>query len=165
MRRLIYVAHPIRPSSEELANAPTKRTEVGLGGEHFVHVYSDRERMAMAIESNMDRAIRWLSWHRLSFPGDTFIAPYVAALMSGEDDSDPAAREAGLVDACRIIEACDGISLCGGRVSSGMARERDHGLKFYGNATEFCVFDHTTLTIEAPNSLACEPIGVWRVWV
>lgn len=78
------------------------------------------------VDGNIKRALRWLSWLRRSFPAVTFIAPWIAGLMSGEDDSDPTQREAGLVDCCAAVERCDGIVAVGGRVSSGMIRERRH---------------------------------------
>lgn len=79
----------------------------------------DRARL----EANIARAMRWLSWLRRSFPESTFIAPWIAAVLSGEDDADPRQREAGLVDADTVIPRLDGVVLVGGRVSSGMRRE------------------------------------------
>lgn len=81
------------------------------------------------VKANIHRALNWLSWLRRSFPETTFIAPWIVGIMSGEDDADPAQREAGLVDCCAVVERCDGIVLVGGRVSTGMARERDHGVE------------------------------------
>lgn len=78
------------------------------------------------LEANLNRACRWLAWLRKTYPSVTFIAPWIAAVISGEDDSDPAQREAGLVDADAIVERCDGIVLVGGRISSGMERELGH---------------------------------------
>src|SRR5205085_6691951 len=72
----------------------------------------------------MKRALRWLRYLRHSDPANTYIAPWVAGLMSGEDDNDPAARERGLVDCETTAALCHGIVLVGGRVSSGMAREK-----------------------------------------
>jgi hypothetical protein len=76
------------------------------------------------VAGNLARAQRWLVWLRRRFPADTFIAPWIAAVLSGEDDADPAQREAGLVDADAVIPLLAGVVLCGGRVSSGMGRER-----------------------------------------
>lgn len=78
---------------------------------------------AAGLRANLERAMRWLSWLRRSFPETTFIAPWIAAIYSGENDSDPAQREAGLVDDCAVVERLDGMVLCGGRISSGMGRE------------------------------------------
>ena len=41
------------------------------------------------LEANLARAMRWLSWLRRSFPETTFIAPWIAAVLGGEDDADP----------------------------------------------------------------------------
>lgn len=76
------------------------------------------------VQGNLERALRWLKWLRDRDPSTTYIAPWVAALLSGEDDNDPQARERGLVDCETVAARCDGIVLCGGRISSGMARER-----------------------------------------
>ncbi len=52
-------------------------------------------------------------------------------MLSGEDDTDPTQREAGLVDACAVAELLDGVVLVGGRVSSGMAREERKASRTY----------------------------------
>lgn len=75
------------------------------------------------VDGNIKRALRWLSWLRRSFPDVTFVAPWIAGVLSGEDDSDPVQREAGLVDADAVIQRLDGVVLVGGRISSGMGRE------------------------------------------
>lgn len=72
---------------------------------------------------NIKRALRWLSWLRSSFPRTTFIAPWIASVMSVGGDGTVAEREAGLVDDCAVVERCDGVVLVGGRISSGMMRE------------------------------------------
>lgn len=117
-RRVLYVAHPLAPSEEAI--------------KAIIDLLSDsvdqREATTKIVRQNVKRALCWLDWLRRSFPETTFIAPWIAAIMSGEDDADPKAREAGLVDACAVVERCDGIVLCGGRIPSGMRRERDHGL-------------------------------------
>jgi hypothetical protein len=79
---------------------------------------------AAGLRANLERAMRWLTWLRRTFPETTFIAPWIAAVLAGEDDSDPAQREAGLVDAVAVIRIVHGVVLCGGRVSTGMQRER-----------------------------------------
>lgn len=77
------------------------------------------------VDGNIKRALRWLAWLRKSFPDATFVAPWIAGVLSGEDDADPAQREAGLVDCCATVAHLDGVVLVGGRISSGMERERD----------------------------------------
>lgn len=118
-RQLLYVACPLAPSEEEIAD--TVRETYCYRG----------EAAPIALKRNLERALRWLAWLRKSFPETTFIAPWIASVMSGDDDSDPAQREAGIVDGCAVVERCDGIVLCGGRISSGMQREREHGRAYH----------------------------------
>ena len=106
-RLVLYVAHPVAPTPAQVAEAALHPTPA-----------------ARALERNVARAMRWLAWLRRSFPEVTFIAPWIASILSGEDDSDPRQREAGLVDADAVVPRCDGVVLCGGRISSGMGRER-----------------------------------------
>ena len=113
-RLVIYVAHPLAPTPEQ------------------VKAESDHpEPHTSALMRNLNRAMRWLSWLRRTFPETTFIAPWIAAIYAGEDDADPRAREAGLVDADAVIPRLDGVVLCGGRVSTGMARERDQAKRVW----------------------------------
>lgn len=76
------------------------------------------------VDGNIKRALRWLAWLRRSFPETTFVAPWIAGVMSVGGDGTEADREAGLVDDCATVALLDGIVLAGGRISSGMARER-----------------------------------------
>jgi hypothetical protein len=65
-------------------------------------------------------------WHRFLMEREldaAIIAPWIAAVEAGADDHDLAARERGLLDAEEIVQRCDGIVLCGERVSKGMQRE------------------------------------------
>lgn len=78
---------------------------------------------AREVSANIQRALRWLAWVRREEPKACVIAPWIAAILAGEDDADPKQRERGLVDAELVASVCDGIVLCGGRVSSGMQRE------------------------------------------
>lgn len=123
-RQVLYVAHPVAPTQGELVDAIRFTPEDA----------SDEERVRIAtqpVRDNIKSAMRWLAWLRKSFPETTFIAPWIAGIMSGEDNSVPAQREAGLVDCCAVVERCDGIVLCGGRISSGMRREMEHGRMRY----------------------------------
>lgn len=106
-RLVVYVAHPLAPTPNQIQ----------AEADHPEPVNS-------ALMRNLNGAMRWLAWLRRSFPGTTFIAPWIAAIYSGENDRDPRQREAGLVDAEAVIQRCDGIALCGGRVSGGMEEER-----------------------------------------
>lgn len=75
------------------------------------------------VAANVARAKRWLRFLRARFPDVAIIAPWITAIDAGEDDSDPAQRERGLLDCEATVERCDAIVLVGGRVSSGMQRE------------------------------------------
>ena len=98
------------------------------------------------VDGNVARALRWLKWLRSRDHANTYIAPWIAGLMSGEDDNDPAARERGLLDCEAAAALCHGIVLVGGRVSSGMARERAAVIAAGGH-----VFDYTRLGVEPPS--------------
>lgn len=150
IRRVLYVAAPLAPTEEEIR---AQRRKVMISGFETT-VGSDEDRplcVHAALSANVKRAGRWLSWLRGSFPETTFIAPRIAAAMCGADDADPSQREAGIVDACAVIERCDGIVLCGPRVSIGMTREVHHGLQVgnrmlvdnEGEPFDFVVYDLT----------------------
>lgn len=77
------------------------------------------------VHANVSRAIEWLGWLMRTVPDVAFIMPWASALAAGEDDTDPAQRARGLLDCQATVARCDGIVLCGARVSSGMALERE----------------------------------------
>lgn len=90
------------------------------------------------VARNVANAHTWLRWLRLSFPETTFIAPWLASIASGDDDFDPAQREAAMVDAEAVVSRCTGLVHVGGRVSTGMRREaacayEEHDLTFLGS--------------------------------
>lgn len=162
MRRLIFVAHPIRPTQDEI-NAVRFSDDMPGGAAHGLRAADVYESAVarIAVESNVRRAMRWLVWLRRKFPGDTFIAPYVASILSGEDDADPAQREAGIVDTCATIERCDGIALVGGRLSLGMEREVIHGV---GHRIGFAVFDFRAFGSAPPDEIvSAGPVDLWAV--
>lgn len=155
-RRLIYMAHPLAPSSEELDGAKDQRCD-----------FPSRDTaMLVALRANINRALRWLAWLREHFPEVTFIAPWIAMVQSLDGSVGAAEREAGLRDDCTVVERCDGIVLCGGRISIGMRREMEHGVKAdqgicealsvgHGPvASHFTVYDLTPLGSEPT---ACPP--------
>lgn len=154
-RRLLYVAHPVAPSEEEIAEIPTECIERGRNEYEpdISHPIPHETRVRAALKLNLQRAMRWLNWLRRSFPETTFIAPWIASIMAGGHDSDPKQREAGLVDCCAVVERCDGIVLCGGRISSGMRSEMEHGrrrLMTQDMPNYFEVYDLTKLGAEPP---------------
>ncbi len=81
------------------------------------------------VDANVHRALDWLGYLRAAESTVTIIAPWIAGILSGEDDSNPDAREHGLLDCEAVVSRCDGLILCGSTVSSGMKRElaRMHG--------------------------------------
>lgn len=100
------------------------------------------------VDGNIKCALKWLAHLRRTEQSVTFVAPWIAGLLSGEDDNDPTARERGLQDCEATAAKLDGIVLVGGRVSSGMARERDAVIKAGG-----VVIDMTSLGIDPPGSM------------
>ncbi len=105
-RPVWYMAHPLRPTEAEMA---------------VFQVGADRFRLAL--DQNLRRAQRWLTWLRRTFPSVTFVAPWIASVLAGDDDADPAQREAGIADALALIPLLSGVVHVGGRVSSGMTSE------------------------------------------
>lgn len=151
LRKVIYMAHPVDPTEAEILAQPFETIEVGRGEYDcdIRHPIPHADRVKLAVRANIDRALSWLSWLRRSFPETTFIAPRIAAIQSGEDNGDPAQREAGLVDDCAVVERCDGIVLVGGRISIGMQRERYHGVAQYDAVPgHFDVYDLTSTPID-----------------
>lgn len=71
---------------------------------------------------NMKRARRWLRWLMENEPDTAFCVPWLPLLDVCDDASD-AERARCLRDDINIAGRCDGIVLCGGRVSNGMSLE------------------------------------------
>lgn len=142
-RRVLYVAHPLAPTEEEMAVADaTCRSQA-----------CDAGHAGFALRRNIDLALRWLAWLRRSFPQDTFIAPWIATVFSLSGDDSAELREAGLVDDCAVVERCDGIVMTGSRIGSGGDRERRHGMSYargWTCAAGFKVFDLTWLGCREP---------------
>lgn len=67
-------------------------------------------------------------------------------------------REAGLVDDCAVVERCDGIVLVGGRISSGMRREMEHGVANH-LPDYFRIYDLTGSEVPAQGT-----IGTFAEW-
>lgn len=120
-RRVLYMAHPVAPTADEIER---KWADVASSSRWIEAMDADA-----IIRCNVDNALCCLAWLHSSFPETTFIAPWITALQAGADDSDPAARDRGLVDCCAVVERCDGIVLKGPRISSGMQRETNHGMQ------------------------------------
>jgi hypothetical protein len=126
-RQVLYLAHPVAPTDEEVQAVIAELA--GVRGRRVIPERADDPETlawarAEATRANVQRAMRWLSWLRRSFREVTFIAPWIAAILAGEDDADPVQREAGMVDCETVVPRCDGVVLCGGRIGTGGARER-----------------------------------------
>jgi hypothetical protein len=74
------------------------------------------------IAENLDRAREWLAW----LVKNTDFAVCASWIGSINPANEQDTRERGMEDNLAILERCDAIILVGGRVSSGMAIERDH---------------------------------------
>lgn len=172
-RQVLYVACPLCPNDAEVDAIEPFTISPGRGEyEVDAKIWKPHETRAReALRANLDRAMRWLSWLRRSFPETTFIAPWIASVLAGADDTDPAQREAGFVDACAVIERCDGIVLCGPRISEGMRREMEHGkLRVHVGYAPFMVYDLTPRLIapphpEAPGAARGDTFRDWYVRV
>lgn len=153
------MAHPVRPNADDIANVEPFRIEPGRGEyEPDVKIrHSQTTLTAMATRANVDLAQRRLRWLRLNFPETTFIAPWIASMLGGDDDSDPDQREAGLIDAETTIARCDGVVLTGNRISDGMHREAESGIRSHAFVSRFDVYDLTRPEIESVT------IGPWKV--
>lgn len=167
MRAVLYVAHCLRPTEAEImANMPTEAANVGLAEWTERYPGDVKRHTEAALRRNLDCAMAWLSWLRCSFLETTFIAPWIAALLSGADDTDRAQREAGIADACAVIERCDGIVLCGPRLSDGMRREMEHGARAArGPGREvFAVYDMTGDRAYMPSDVELRTDQTWPEW-
>lgn len=82
-------------------------------------------------DENLARARRWFRWLLDEYPQDAIAVPWLA-YCSALDET-PANRERGIRDDLAQLRRCDAIALVGGRLSPGMAAERDvaviNGLK------------------------------------
>lgn len=93
---LIYLAHPLRP----------------LPGS------------TETVDSNLDDAEWWLAALQRANPGVAIIAPWIQELRLGVGDEAAAEDRARGLARCRATaERCNGIALCGPRISSGKLGE------------------------------------------
>jgi hypothetical protein len=93
-------------------------------------------------ERNRENASRWVAWIARTYN----IAPVADwIVLSGQWAETPANRERGIEIDLELVERCDIIFLCGGRVSPGMTQELHHAT-MHGLA----VVDLTGMGYEAP---------------
>lgn len=167
-RSVLYVSAPLRPTEEEIvrhtmaeiaAEIDALRPHPDLGLPFMAPGIRKRSAPTeLALRANLERAMRWLSWLRRSFPETTFIAPWIAIVLSGADDSNPVVRERAMQDNFAVIERCDGIVLCGPRISEGMRREMEQGqmrhkiwIDPYQADQTFRVYDVTRFLLDLPH--------------
>jgi hypothetical protein len=103
--RVVYIAHPVAPP----CRCDYLGTHEGIA--------------ALVVACNCDRARRWLSWAIRTYPDVAFAMPWLPYVDVLPDQGDSRAR--GLRDDVAMALRCDEIWLVGGRVSRGMAQERD----------------------------------------
>jgi hypothetical protein len=116
---VVYLAHPVAPTDGQIESARL-RLEAAVD-DYFAADHADA--VEMAVSFNLTNARIWLRWlvehtdWAISMPW----MPYVETLS----DATSSHRHRGLRDDCLMAARCDAIILCGGRISSGMAMERD----------------------------------------
>lgn len=82
------------------------------------------------VAGNLARAKRWLSYLQRAYPDRAFIAPWIAWLESGDDDSDPEVRARGLERCCAVAARAEEFWPVGcgelplGHITVGMFAER-----------------------------------------
>lgn len=118
MTQLFYVAHPVAPPCVE----PLGEDGDGLSPDQF---------LAMSVMLNAGNAKRWLAWLYRACPSVALVCPWLPLVEMFCDDGGKE-RERGLRDCEAVAGSCDGIILVGGRVSGGMALERDACANGYG---------------------------------
>ena len=83
------------------------------------------------VEGNSARARRWLAWLMTAEPDYAFCVPWLpfvdafVRIYGRVDDAGHPFRDRCMRDNLAIGARCDGIALVGGRVSAGMAAERE----------------------------------------
>lgn len=78
------------------------------------------------VPGNLARARRWLAYLFAAYREIVVVAPWITDLGAIPlDDAVAEERERGIQRNLVTLQRCDGIILCGGRISSGMQRELD----------------------------------------
>lgn len=106
---------------------------------------------------NSFKAIQWIKWLHEHDPSRVYVAPWVPevlAFLPGGPSLTPAdcagkkldpqgkagTWERALADDVEVLSRFDGVILVGGRISGGMARERDEALKLGKSVTDMSRF-------------------------
>lgn len=122
---------------------------------YLAHPVSDPDPI-----DNCRNALKWLRFLR-KHSSAAITAPWIAGILSGEDDSDPAQRARAIAECCELASRMDGVVLVGGRVSAGMAMERDAAI-----AAGRAVYDLTAMGVEPPAEVPAgrEPFAAAEQW-
>jgi hypothetical protein len=115
---IVYLAHPVAPTGAEYNEA---LAELGRDARHRTQPEAAR---ALCVKRNVDSAYVWFRWVVENAPNWDVTMPWAPYIHSWGDDGGPR-RAADLQKMVRIAARHDAIVLCGGRVSEGMAVERN----------------------------------------
>lgn len=84
------------------------------------------------VAANLRNVKDWLRWFFLNDPERVYIAPWVAeveAMMELGFEERPDIVEKALADDVEVVKRCTGVVMVGGRITTGMAIERDAAAK------------------------------------
>lgn len=143
LKKLIYVAHPLTPLPEEVAEHAAQKRMI------LQDAYVTLRRM------NLERAARWVAW--IAEFGHVPVATWIT-LASVWDESK---RDAGLANDFELLARCDEMWLVGGRISRGMDEERKAA-----SDAQVPWHDFTNLGVEPPTEVQFAQIsdeGRWNV--
>jgi hypothetical protein len=108
------------------------------------------------VEQNLARARRWFLWLVANEPDVAFSMPwmqYVEVLPEHVHGN----RARGLRDDIAMVSACDGIVLCGGRISSGMALELAAARAALLDVVDLTPLGDAPPTLPMPTALGATP--------
>jgi hypothetical protein len=131
---ILYVAHPVAPRpGETIARCTNCKSEHAFAATDPVdlrHVCEHDEPVrtlglaADVVAYNLRSALAWWRWLEGTLTEIVFAMPWFTN-VTANGEGDRAKINRGLRDDAAIVQRCDGIVLCGSRVSSGMAIEAE----------------------------------------
>lgn len=125
-RDLLAIARDLGP--DVLREVHRQRTEKRRPVVYLAHPVG--ATTVEGISAHLRRARRWYWRLRAAAPwvvSCPWMCEVLACIEANVAEAD--GRDAGIANMCRLIDGCDAIVLVGGRVSTGMAIERDHAVK------------------------------------
>lgn len=136
-------------------------TENSTPDRTYVPVFYVAHPVGGDVNANLARMKRWFAFLVENEPAVAFSVPWLTYVEVLEE-SIPGNRARGLRDDVAMVRKCDGIVLCGGRISSGMQLELDAAI-----ASGLIVCDLTEEGDQPPDGVLGESplaIGVarWR---